>query len=66
MDTMIMEDGHPHYYQITKSAARDESNNIIGIVGVVMDVTATRVQFSGKRIEKLKENLGENADNAMK
>ncbi len=43
---MIMEEGKEHYYQITKSAVRDEEAKIIGIVGVVMDVTATRIKFS--------------------
>lgn len=45
LNTMIVEDGQLHYYQITKSAVHDESNNIIGIAGVVMDVTATRVKI---------------------
>lgn len=46
LNSVIMEDGQPHHYQITKSAVHDESNNIIGIAGVVMDVTAIRVKFT--------------------
>ena len=33
------------YYQIIKSAVRDEKNNIIGIVGTVIDITATKMDF---------------------
>lgn len=38
------EDGIRHY-QIIKSAVRDEENNIIGIVGTVTDITATKMDF---------------------
>ncbi len=38
------EDGVRHY-QIVKSAVRDEENNIIGIVGTVTDITATKMDF---------------------
>ena len=50
-------DGQPHYYQITKSAAHDESDNIIGIVGVVMDVTVTKVQFSEENRSDYNKNI---------
>lgn len=39
----IPDNGEIRYYQITKSAVRDEENHIIGISGVVMDVTATKI-----------------------
>lgn len=41
-------DNDVRYYQITKSAVHDEENRIIGISGVVMDVTATKIaNFNG-------------------
>ena len=33
------EDGRTLYYEIKKSAVRDEKNHIIGITGIVADVT---------------------------
>ncbi len=39
-------DGKTHYYRITKSAHRDETGKIIGILGNVMDVTATGLDFT--------------------
>lgn len=39
------EGGKPHNYIIIKSAYRDEEKNIIGIIGNVIDVTATRLDF---------------------
>ncbi len=44
MNAISGEDGIRHY-QITKSALRDEKNNIIGIVGSVMDITAAKLDF---------------------
>lgn len=38
-------DGDIRYYQITKSAVRDEGGNIIGIAGIVTDITATKLTF---------------------
>lgn len=40
------DDGKTHYYRITKSAHRDETRKIIGILGNVMDVTATGLDFT--------------------
>ena len=40
------EDGSLRYYRITKSAHRDETGKIIGILGNVMDVTATGLDFT--------------------
>ena len=40
------DDGKTHYYRITKSAHRDETGKIIGILGNVMDVTATGLDFT--------------------
>ena len=46
LNSMVLEEGKEHYYQITKSAVYDEENKIMGIVGVVMDITATRLRLS--------------------
>ena len=40
------DDGTMRYYRITKSAHRDETGKIIGIIGNVMDVTATGLDFT--------------------
>lgn len=39
----ILVDDSIKYYQIIKSAVRDEENKIIGIIGTVTDVTATKL-----------------------
>ena len=41
----ILVDDSVRYYQIIKSAVRDEENKIIGIVGTVTDVTSTKLMF---------------------
>ena len=48
LNSMVIEDGKKHYYQITKSAVFDDNNQIIGIAGVVMDVTATKINLKDK------------------
>ena len=40
------DDGTMRYYRITKSAHRDETGKIIGIIGNVMDGTATGLDFT--------------------
>ncbi len=45
----IPDEDRIRYYQITKSAVRDEKNNIIGIVGTVIDVTATKLSFENNQ-----------------
>lgn len=46
-----MEDGESLYFEIKKSAVRDENGNIIGIVGIVDNVTE-RVRLE-KKVEEL-------------
>ena len=46
-----MEDGESLYFEIKKSAVRDENGNIIGIVGIVENVTE-RVRLE-KKVEEL-------------
>lgn len=44
----MMENGEPHFYQITKSAVYNEDGTIAGIAGIVMDITSTRIDFMEK------------------
>ena len=46
-----MEDGESLYFEIKKSAVRDKNGNIIGIVGIVDNVTE-RVRLE-KKVEEL-------------
>lgn len=45
-------DGTQKYYQITKSAVRSEEGTIIGIAGIVTDITATKITFASDTVRK--------------
>ena len=46
INAIPVDDENVKYYQITKSAVRNEQGEIIGIAGIVTDVTATKITFS--------------------
>ena len=51
INEFLSEDGKSLYYEIKKSAVRDKENRIIGIVGIVSNVTE-RI-FMEKKVEEL-------------